>query len=341
MQVLRSLFSAFWILFFLSSSCFATDQAIDILKNRFSFSDKDITDLMSGKVISKVLDHKDKREIAVLGATVIDIPKESVIDSIRDIQTFKKGKEVLAVGKFTKFDADEIKTLVLDDSELDLIQNCKLRDCDIKLPSGWIQELAAEKDRSRKVEVLRKLLVDYSKEYLNQGNKVIVEYDNEDHPIRVQDEFQAVLEQSSSYLVALAPEFHDYLKNFPDNSPNDADGFVYWSKEKFGFKPVISLTHVSIYKQSDGADSRYFIASKQIFADHYYDASLGLTFLIDHPLAGNKMGCYLIYMNRSRIDALDGFLSSLRRAIATPRVRKGLETNLKLLRDRLEDKETK
>ena len=80
------------------------------------------------------------------------------------------------------------------------------------------------------------------------------------------------------------------------------------------------------------------IASKQLYANHYFNGSLGLTFLFDHPLPNGKMGCYLIYVNRSRIDALDGFLSSLRRAIAIPRVRKALDSNLKALRTHMEEK---
>jgi hypothetical protein len=79
------------------------------------------------------------------------------------------------------------------------------------------------------------------------------------------------------------------------------------------------------------------IASRQVFADHYYDASIGLTILIDRPIRNEKrQGSYLIYINRSRIDMLGGFLSSLKRKITLSRVRAGLESHMEKMKSRVE-----
>ena len=131
----------------------------------------------------------------------------------------------------------------------------------------------------------------------------MLQYDNDDSPLRSLDQFHMILAKST-YLAANAPEFQEYLKEFPDK-PLPTERFIYWSKEKFGFKAVVSVTEVTYYQRDPG---EIVIASKQIYANHYFNGSLTLTFLFDHPLPNGKIGCYLIYVNRSRIDALDGFL---------------------------------
>ena len=136
----------------------------------------------------------------------------------------------------------------------------------------------------------------------------------------------------------LRPIFYKELKEYPGNALSPNESFIYWSREKFGFKPVINLTHVSIYKWSQSGLNGYLIASRQIYADHYYDASLGLTILIDRLNSdGKSMGSYLIYINRSRIDTLGGFLSSLRRALTLSRVRSGLDKHMHKMKERVED----
>src|ERR1035437_8151582 len=82
--------------------------------------------------------------------------------------------------------------------------------------------------------------------------------------------------------------------------------------------------HVSIYIQPGQA----VIASKQIYASHYFDASLGLTAAIDDPGAAAGPGMYLVHLNRSRIDLLRGFFGGLRRAFLRGGLRDGRRKNL-------------
>jgi hypothetical protein len=52
-------------------------------------------------------------------------------------------------------------------------------------------------------------------------------------------------------------------------------------------KTVLSLTHVVVYKQRNEAGSEILIASKQLYANHYFEGSLGLTWVINA-----EDGCY-------------------------------------------------
>lgn len=313
---------------------------LKVLK-QLSLNSKEISRILKGDIISKKLETRDKRDIAVLGAMLLRVPAVATVEAARDIKTFKQGKEVLAVGKFDSFDPEEIKALTLEDQELVDLGKCRINDCDAKMPGYWIQTLHREKDKKQRVQLLRVLLANYAKDYSSRGNKAVLDYENTKLPVVARREFASLLDHSSG-LKALAPDFHQYLKEYPEKQLSGTENFIYWSREKFGFKPVINLTHVSIYRWSQSELSGYLIASRQIFADHYYDASLGLTILIDRPLQdGKSPGSYLIYINRSRIDMLGGFLSSLRRAITLPRIRSGLESHMKTMRLRVEDKTKK
>ena len=329
----RRLPAAILVLLLLSTNSFAEDTPVSVLK-QLSLTGKEISGVYLGRVVSKTLDTNDKRELAVLGAVIMDVPPETVVDAIRDITKFKSGKEVLGIGKFSAFEASEMKALALEDSEATALADCEVRDCPFKMPAAWIESLRMEKDGAKREEMLRQLLSAYAKDYSARGAKAVIEYNNKKDPVFPQKEFESIL-AASPYLQALAPGFSAYLKDYPLNAPSDTEDYIYWSAEKFGFKPVVSLTHVIISRWPSG----WLIASRQIFANHYYDASLGLTILMDRPAAGEDPGgCYLIYINRSRVDILGGFLSSIRRAIAIPRIRGGLETHMKGLKERLEDK---
>jgi hypothetical protein len=96
--------------------------------------------------------------------------------------------------------------------------------------------------------------------------------------------------------------------------------FIYWSKERVQRRPVISITHVAIAASADDRAVNYVIASKQIYAMHYYDASLGLTLLV-RDSSTPAPATYVVYLNRSRIDLFDGLFGGVARRIVTGRAR--------------------
>lgn len=309
------------------------------LKKYFSFSSGEQADLEKREVVSKVLPHGPNTEVALMGATRLSVPKEYVVERIHNIKTLKKGKEILQIGTLSKLELDDVKEMTLDQKDLDGMKDCKVGDCDLKLPAEWIKQYQKEtdshsKDYARQANaVMRQLIVDYAKDYTDKGNEAMIVYHCDKDPVPLADEFQGILFQST-YLSSYAPDFYEYLKELPKLSLENTESYLYWTKEQFGFRPVITVTDVTIHRRMIEGATEYLIASKQIFADHFYRGSMGLSFVMDDPQ--NSKGCLLIYINRSRIGALGGFLSGLRRAIAVPRIRKGLEENMMRMKDRLE-----
>jgi hypothetical protein len=101
---------------------------------------------------------------------------------------------------------------------------------------------------------------------------------------------------------------------------------IVWSKIKFGLKPVIAINHIMVYKRAQETGPQVLIASKQIYANHYFNSSLALTAFVNIP--GANPGSYLFYENRSRADGLEGMFSKIKRGIVEDRAVDGLKAIL-------------
>ena len=156
----------------------------------------------------------------------------------------------------------------------------------------------------------------------------LIEYNDKKKPLRAAEQFDAIL-KASPYIYDYEPEFYEYLRGYPVKPPDSMDGFIYWSKEKFGLKPVISVTHVSIYRRL--GSGRTLIASKQIYASHYFEASLGLTAVVV-SLQEAEPSFYLLYLNRSRLDSLPGGFGALARGQVKSRASSGVQKNMEKIK---------
>jgi hypothetical protein len=284
----------------------------------------------SGNSQAKVLDTSEKREVAIVGVAHLQATSACFVAQLQDIENFKKNPAVLRVRKFGRTVAPrDLKEFSLETGDLAGLRNCRVGDCNVKLPIAAVKRLGRDIDWSRpdyataSLSVFREELLAYLESYLDGGNSALFEYRDKNKPVRLADEFLAVLDAWPG-LSGLAPEFHDYLAHYPSEPLPGVSEFFYWSTESFGLKPVASITHVSIYVQP----GRAVVASKQIYASHYFDASLGLTAALDDPGKASARGMYLVYVNRSRIDFLSGFFGGLRRALARGRLRDGMRKNL-------------
>ena len=77
------------------------------------------------------------------------------------------------------------------------------------------------------------------------------------------------------------------------------------------------------------------IASKGIYANHYFEGSLGLTGFI-HGKSSQSNRTYLIYVNRSKTDALRGIFAGFKRSLINSSLREGVKKNMELVKEKLE-----
>ncbi len=312
-----------------------------LLVKQIKLTDAEMAGLSQGRVLARMLKSKDKREVTGLGMIRINISQEEFLKRYRDIATFKQGPEVLQIGKFgNSAKIQDVQGLTLDPGDIADLKSCKPGSCALKLSTEMIDKLKASAlsgaDAHEKSNTaLRELLVAYVNDYVQRGDAALITYNDDKHPFSVADDFKSLL-GDAALLQEYAPELARYLLGYPKTELPGTESFIYWSKEKFGLKPVISITQVVIYQRDVGNRKELLIATKQLFADHYFDSSLGMAILTQEPADSKLPGNYLVYVNQSRADAIKGFLTGLRRSIVESKSLTTLKTSLKITKERLE-----
>jgi hypothetical protein len=278
-----------------------------------------------GDVQARVLDTHEKREAAVVGVAHLRATTARFVTKFQDIETFKQNPAVLRIRKFMPaVGLQDLEGFSLETRDLADLPDCRVDNCNVKLPASAIERLSRDVDWSRSDHdaraqaVVREELLSYVKAYLHQDNSALIEYHDKKNPVRLEREFRGVLDARPG-LGEFVPEFREYLAQYPSQPLPGVSESFYWSTESFGLKPMASITHVYVYVQP----GRAAIASKQIYA-----SSLGLTAALDDPGDASNPGMYLVYLNRSRIDLLSGFFGGLRRVILRGRLRDGMRKNL-------------
>src|SRR5215204_5184647 len=286
------------------------DPARMFLTTAFSLSAADIERLDRGDVISKTLDAKNGREVATLGIVRIMTSPSRYVERLADITTFKRTDDVLEIGTFSNVpQLADVASLSIDEQDLKRLRHCQVEDCDVRLSAEAIERMRRDvnwyaPDASHKASLLvRELLVDYVAHYRQRGTLATMEYADRPRRLNVGREFESLLD-ADTITSAYAPRLRRHLLEYPTSAERMSD-FVYWSKELIRGRPVISITHVATAPAVGDSPVAYAIGSKQIYAMHYYDASLGLTLLVPDRASASP-ATYVIYLNRSRIDLFDG-----------------------------------
>ncbi|MBZ5555943.1 MAG: hypothetical protein LAO77_01575 [Acidobacteriia bacterium] len=309
----------------------------DVMTRQLKFSAAELADLQRGKIVKHGIETSSPGEIAVVGAVRINASKAEFLDRVRDIVRFKRDPNVLQIGRFSATPSvADLAALTVDEGDFDA-HDCRVGDCSVRLSADTIRRLPQEVDfkapdaQARSAAWFKQVLVDDVVAYISGAPGRMLQYDDGPRPIRPVDEFDGILKNAAS-IGALIPELPDHLKNYPSNHlVTNPEDFLYWSKEKFGASPFITVTHVTILCASA---ETCVMTTKDVYSSRYLDASLGLSIATDVPGATNAF--YLVYGNRFRANALKGGWSALRRAIVERRARGGLEESLKATKNELE-----
>lgn len=317
-----------------------SNRAAGLLRSRLNFTPADVMAVDRGRAVAKSLHGGDRREIAAGGAVRVNVSAQFFLQRFVDIVSFKQSPIVRQIGKFSETPRlDDLSQLTFDAGDLDEVRSCRVGDCDIQLSADQIRRLRAAVDwsrpdaRSRANQMLRELLFEYVERYRHEGNHALLEYADDEPSVRIADELRLLVSHSSGVLTGL-PEFGELLSGAASSQLRPVSEFLYWSKEQFGLKPVVSITHVLVYLPARPEVADVVIASKQIYASRYLAASLALTLGVEPSAAAPSF--YMAYVNRTRPRAFPPVIGGLIRRIAQGRTRDGLEEQLELAKARLE-----
>jgi hypothetical protein len=310
------------------------NQAHALLRATAAFTNSELTRLDRGEPIAKVLD-TDRREVAVVGAVRIAGSQAKLFERYRRASTVKTSDVVMETGRFSMPPVpDDLRDLHFEDYDLDTIRTCKPGNCGVRLSTGDMERFAQDVNwsapnwKQQAGDLWRKLLAANANAYLANGT--LGDYRNKATPLDVADEFKILFESFTDF-EKLSPEFITHLKQFPKARLEGTEDLLYWSKDDIN-RPVTRVTHLSLYPATARGSRPGFIATKQIYAAHYFDAGLGLTCAFDDGASG----FYMVSMNRVRTRSLTGFTRTLVRSIVQRRSRDSVEGLLRSMKTRIE-----
>lgn len=292
--------------------------------------------LDTGGNIARVVPAQE-HDIAVFAAVPVNVGGDRLVAWVRRIEALKKTSYVLAIRRVSDpVRLEDFDSLTVEAGDLEDIHDCRPGKCALKLTAAEIetfQNTIREHGAGWKPAVeaaFRKVMLQRIQTYLAKGHDGFSDIRDVSPPHSPATAFAGVLRRSE-FLTRQLPQLGAHLGKAPAHTAG-IESFVYWSKELFSRKTVISATEVSIVRPDREGLPEVVIGSKQIFATHYMDASLGVTAIVRDGSSKR----YLTYLNRTDVDVVGGFFGGLVRSILQRRLRNEAPGILIALRERLE-----
>lgn len=294
--------------------------------------------LLAGRPATRLLDGNTRSEVAVFGAIWVQAPIARYLEAMRDIETFERGSGFRVTKKIgSPPNLEDFAAMHIPEEDLRDLQYCKVGNCEVKVSEDALQRFRNQVDwkspnrREAADRVIRQLALEYVNGYLEGGDARLAVYRDTSRGTFVADEFRRMVEEMPEFGGRMA-NLRRSLLEFPKFQAPNTSSFLYWQEVQFGLKPTIRINHVTIQENA----SETVIASKMLYASHYFWTALELRALIPDPARGE--GFWLLTVNRSRSDGLSGFVGRLIGGRVRSEAEKGTLAALTATKRRLESK---
>jgi hypothetical protein len=292
--------------------------------------------LLAGQPIVKLFEGDPELEVAVFGAVWVQAPIRRYVEAVQEIENFERGKNFRVTKRISAVPRiEDFAAMHLPPEDLEDLRRCRVGDCEIKLSAQALGRIQTEIDwrapdhRAAAESMMRQLALDYVKGYLEGGDERLAIYRDGARPTFVAQEFRSMVDRMPT-LTTYMPNLRRYLLEYPRVQLAGATSFLYWQEVQFGLKPTIRISHLTVRESSEDA----VVASKMLYASHYFWTALELRALIPDPPRGP--GFWLFTLSRSRSDGLSGFLGRMVRSRVRNGARDGAMAALTATKARLE-----
>lgn len=280
--------------------------------------------LRRGKVVVQILDAPRSSELALFAASRIDVRPEQFVEALLHSATLWRGPKVPRTGTFTSpVQIGDVETMRLPAEDVDALRHCHPGDCDVKLGASEMTRVRASIDanpshwQSAAQAAFRAVVLDRVRAYRRQGLAGLPAFHDHREAISPSVAFGQIA-SSPGLSAGTVASLIAYLSQYPRAPLSSRDEHMYWLEVTDSPKPTIQAAHMVIARALEGGAIEVVAASRQIFATHYVNGSLAITVLV-RTEAGDR---FMLYINRSSVDGLDGFLSGLKRLFIRGRVRR-------------------
>ena len=319
-----------------------TPEPLRFFREYVGLNDQQIATIRSGKALARVLESRTPDEVFVFGAVYVGSTPEKYVKLASNIDSLRKLPNYLAIQEFS--DPPQLSDLdgfTLEEQDIQELKKCKPGHCEVQLPSEAMEAFQqsvdwSSADAAEQVNRLaKKMTLEAITRYQQGGNAALGTYRDKAHPTVVADTFRSLLSRSKALPVYL-PELDHYLLDYPNAPSEHIQSKFYWENVNFGLKPTIRVVQAIVYRDAGTAGPAYAIAVKQIYASHYFETALDLTFCVPDSENRERPGFYLITVKGSQQAGLTGLKGGFVRKVAVDKTRSSLERALAIIKQRLE-----
>jgi len=300
-------------------------QLSTFLRQSIGFDAQQLAMVERGEPVVRVLETKDRRDVAVFGIITTPVAREQYVRALRDFTASLRTPGRTQLGIFSNpAVASDVAAVTINARDVADMKNCKPGDCVVKLPATDMRRIHDEMNWSASPSDLqtqlnayaRHRLVEYVTDYRTRGDSAMAIYDDRGNLNQRSSEAFAAQLAESPYVYENVPSLRKYLAAYPHGSlPAGAAEILFWSEDVLPrLRPILSVTHLVVYAPPE-LPSVTLVARKQIYANHYFETAVDLTCVIDRD-----PGSYLLVLRRFRFDNLPGGILNIRgRAIGALR----------------------
>jgi hypothetical protein len=307
------------------------------LSDLVQFTPAEIQQLKAGRTVSRLLTSGGDHEIAVAGAVWIDAPMSDGVQAMKNIEHLEHGNGFLVTKRISNPPRlEDFSALELPEEDIRDLRKCRTGECEVKLDENAIGRIQKEINWSSPTAaadlnaLMRQMALEYVTAYERGGNKELAVYRDKKRPGYVAEEFSAMVDETP-ILRQRDSALRQYLLEYPNATLPNATSFLYWHKVNFGLKPTVMINHVAITE----TPQRALVATKQLYASHYFWSSLEIRELTPDPSRGK--GFWFVDVSRGRSESLGGGVKGHAiRDRAEKESLKGLNEGMQLMKSSLE-----
>jgi hypothetical protein len=291
-------------------------QLTRFLEQSIGLDAAQLATLERGEPVVKVLETRDRRDVAVFGIVTAPVARDLYVRRVRDFANSLRTPSRTQLGIFSNPPtAADVAAVTVNSRDVADMKDCKPGDCVAKLPATDMRRIREQINWSAPAPDVqaqlstyaRRRLVEYVTDYRARGDSAMVVYDDRgNRNVRASEAFAAQLAESP-YVYENVPSLQSYLATYPRGALPGAAEILFWSEDVLPrLRPILSVTHLVVFSPPE-LPFVTLVAAKQIYANHYFETALDLTCAVDR-----NPGIYLLVLRRYRFDNLPGGILNIR-----------------------------
>ncbi len=287
----------------------APAQLVRFLRQSIGLDSAQVVLVERGDAVVKVLDTRDRRDVAVFGIITAAVPREIYVAQLRDFRNSLRTPTRSRLGIFSNpASAADVAAVTISPRDVADMKDCRPGDCVVKLPATDMRRIhdetnwSADDIQAQLSAYARRRLVEYVADYRARGDSAMAIYDDRGNlNVHASAAFAGLLAESP-YVYQNVPSLGRYLSSYPRDTLAGAAEVLFWSEDVMPrLRPILSVTHQIVYTPPE-LPGVTLVAAKQIYANHYFEAAVDLTCIVDRERPGGTPGSYILVFRRYRFD---------------------------------------